>query len=147
MAKGSASKSGSMLAKLPKIPTLSWPKAPLPHTLYAHMCILAIKLVFLPPLSCVFDKLEIPMDKMNYSAELQTVIPFLLVAHVYLTTEPPPKIAVTVFRSFSLVRLIDVVCCSIRIRSLPTIRIAHTCSYLLICFMAIMTVKYYVQSI
>lgn len=127
--------------------SMKWPNAPLLHTLYAHVCVLAIKLVFLQPLRLILNHFQIRIKQISYSVEVKTVLPFIIVARMYLTTNPPQKVAVTIFRAFSFFRLMDCMCCSVRRQRFPTLHIAHMGSYSLICFMALMTVKHYMHAI
>lgn len=86
-------------------------------TLIVHGCILSLKVLLMYPMSVLMCKLNISSRKLDYEKELKVLLPFFIVASLYLTISPDFVHATNLFRLFTLSRWVDCMCCSVLLSS------------------------------
>ncbi|KAL0880338.1 hypothetical protein ABMA27_002784 [Loxostege sticticalis] len=84
--------------------------SPLTESYMVHAALLAIKLLALSPLAAmtwvnkgIFDNPDIV--RRAYLSELKSLAPFWIVGALYITTDPPTVLGLTMFRLYSIARM------------------------------------------
>ncbi|CAH2230836.1 jg15288 [Pararge aegeria aegeria] len=94
----------------PKTITISL-ETPLTQTYIVHAALLAVKLLALSPMAAVtwvnkgiFPNVDIV--RRAYLSELKNLAPFWIVGALYLTTTPPIHVGISLFRTYTVARII-----------------------------------------
>ncbi|XP_028160168.1 microsomal glutathione S-transferase 1-like [Ostrinia furnacalis] len=121
---------------------------PLTQTYMVHAALLAIKLLALSPLAAmtwvnkgIFDNPDIV--RRAYLSELKNLAPFWIVGALYVTTNPPTSLGVTLFRLYSIARLVVIL--GYATKPLPVFftDLALIGSYFITCYMSVWVVYFY----
>lgn len=121
---------------------------PLTQTYMVHAALLAIKLLTLSPLAAmtwvnkgVFDNPDIV--RRAYLSELKNLAPFWIIGALYVTTNPPTSLGVTLFRLYSISRMLVIMGYATKPLPVFITDLALIVSYFISCYMSIYVIYFY----
>ncbi|XP_060801581.1 uncharacterized protein LOC132902021 [Amyelois transitella] len=121
---------------------------PLARTYMVHAALLAIKLLALSPMAAmtwvrkgIFANPDIV--RRAYFTELKNLAPYWIVGALYITTNPPINLGISLFRLYTVLRMIVILGYVTRPAPAVLADFALVTSYMINCYMSIWVVYYY----